>query len=114
MGFRPDHLLTMRVALPAAKYQEDAQRLAGLERGALDDDLVGGVFRAGACGGAGDDVRRGDLLDCGRDHTRLQLRHVEQISDELIQPFALVLNVEQQVTSDRRIELFPIFKKARR
>ncbi|HEU4631291.1 MAG TPA: ABC transporter permease, partial [Gemmatimonadaceae bacterium] len=28
LGFRPDHLLTMQLALPAAKYQEPQQRLA--------------------------------------------------------------------------------------
>jgi putative ABC transport system permease protein len=32
LGFRPDHLLTLRVSLPAAKYPDDPQRLAFYDR----------------------------------------------------------------------------------
>jgi putative ABC transport system permease protein len=32
LGFRPDHLLTMQVALPAARYQQDAERVAFYDR----------------------------------------------------------------------------------
>src|SRR6185295_5973650 len=32
LGFRPDHLLTLRTTLPQSKYREPAQRLSFYER----------------------------------------------------------------------------------
>jgi putative ABC transport system permease protein len=47
VGFRPDHLLTMRTSLPRAKYQEPARRVAFFERVIAGVEALPGVESAG-------------------------------------------------------------------
>ena len=47
LGFRPDHLLTMRTTLPLSKYREPAQRLSFYERVIADVRALPGVDGAG-------------------------------------------------------------------
>ena len=46
IGFRPDHLLTLRTTLPQAKYKDPAQRLAFYERVVADVRALPGVESA--------------------------------------------------------------------
>jgi putative ABC transport system permease protein len=46
VGFRPDHLLTLRTTLPQAKYRDPAQRLAFYERVLADVRALPGVENA--------------------------------------------------------------------
>ncbi len=48
-GFRPDHLLTMAVALQLARYQEPAKQGAFFDRALQRIRSVPGVIAAGAC-----------------------------------------------------------------
>src|SRR4029453_3808028 len=47
LGFRPDHLLTLRTTLPQPKYQEPAQRLSFYDRVVADVRALPGVEAAG-------------------------------------------------------------------
>jgi putative ABC transport system permease protein len=47
LGFRPDHLLTLRTALPQPKYREPAQRLSFYDRVIADVRALPGVEGAG-------------------------------------------------------------------
>jgi putative ABC transport system permease protein len=47
-GFRPDHLLTFNVALPASRYTNDTLRIATIERITSALQAIPGVTKAGA------------------------------------------------------------------
>ena len=47
LGFRPDHVLTLRTTLPQSKYQEPAQRLSFYDRVIADVRTLPGVEGAG-------------------------------------------------------------------
>src|SRR5262249_57682935 len=47
LGFRPDHLLTLRTTLPQAKYSDKTKRLAFYDRVIADRRALPGVVEAG-------------------------------------------------------------------